>query len=117
LLLDGLGGEADFPAHVAHVLGAAAAHERELDAIRVVEVKAIRPRRREVHAPPARRPELLDGLGQRRTIEAHATCSGVSSTAPPGPISARPRTRSPLPSAVTRPSTPRAVTISVSTLR
>src|SRR5213594_3643754 len=55
LLLDGLRGQAHLEADVADPARAASRHQRELDAVRVVEVEPILPRRGEVDAPRPRR--------------------------------------------------------------
>src|SRR5262249_39090499 len=80
LILDRLGGEADLPACMRHAGGAAAAHERQLDAVGVVEVQPIAPLGRKIDASRSRGPELLDRLLQRTLVETHAVTSGGSST-------------------------------------
>src|SRR5262249_60350270 len=81
--------------------GAAAAHERQLDAVGVVEVQPTAPLGRKVDALRSRGPELLDRLVQRTPVETHAVTSGGSSTVRFG-SSARPTTPPTLGAAASR---------------
>src|SRR5215470_5368431 len=80
LLLDRLGGEANLPAGVGDAGRAAAAHERQLNPVRVVEVEPVTPFGWKVNAALAGSPEVLDRILERSGIEGHRISSGGSRT-------------------------------------
>src|SRR5262249_10896836 len=91
----------DLPARMRDAGGAAAAHERQLDAVGVVEGQPTAPLGRKVDALCSRGPELPDRLVQRPLVETHAVTSGGSSPKRFG-SSARPTTPAPLGGAASR---------------